>query len=200
MRLVVLCPHFAPDVAPTGEVITRIVERARGPRPLDSTSSPRCRGTSTTRSSPSSEGRRSATRRRRGARSRASTRSPPTSATSRARALAFGGFTALAGAVGVTGGPSRRRAGHVAAAHAGAHGLGSSRSPAAPRSCSTSRTCSPTWRSSSACSRGERVIAAARWLERASYAASRRRDRALRRPPGQRRREDRCGRRRPRST
>jgi len=26
MKLVVLCPHFAPDVAPTGEVITRIVE------------------------------------------------------------------------------------------------------------------------------------------------------------------------------
>ncbi len=32
MRLTVLCPHFAPDVAPTGEVITRIVEElaARG--------------------------------------------------------------------------------------------------------------------------------------------------------------------------
>ncbi|HYF47619.1 MAG TPA: glycosyltransferase, partial [Acidimicrobiales bacterium] len=26
MKLVVICPHFAPDVAPTGEVITRIVE------------------------------------------------------------------------------------------------------------------------------------------------------------------------------
>ena len=25
MKLAVLCPHFAPDVAPTGEVITRIV-------------------------------------------------------------------------------------------------------------------------------------------------------------------------------
>ena len=30
MRLVVLCPHFAPDVAPTGEVITRIVEELAG--------------------------------------------------------------------------------------------------------------------------------------------------------------------------
>jgi colanic acid biosynthesis glycosyl transferase WcaI len=32
MRIVVLCPHFAPDVAPTGEVITRIVTElaARG--------------------------------------------------------------------------------------------------------------------------------------------------------------------------
>ena len=25
LRLAVLCPHFAPDVAPTGEVMTRIV-------------------------------------------------------------------------------------------------------------------------------------------------------------------------------
>ena len=32
MKLVVLCPHFAPDTAPTGEVITRIVHElvARG--------------------------------------------------------------------------------------------------------------------------------------------------------------------------
>ena len=32
MRIVVLCPHFAPDVAPTGEVMTRLVEElaARG--------------------------------------------------------------------------------------------------------------------------------------------------------------------------
>ncbi|HTN81744.1 MAG TPA: glycosyltransferase, partial [Acidimicrobiales bacterium] len=34
MKLVVVCPHFAPDVAPTGDVITRIVEHlaARGHR------------------------------------------------------------------------------------------------------------------------------------------------------------------------
>jgi colanic acid biosynthesis glycosyl transferase WcaI len=34
MRLVVICPHFAPDIAPTGVVITRIVEElvARGHR------------------------------------------------------------------------------------------------------------------------------------------------------------------------
>ena len=34
MRLVVLCPHFAPDTAPTGRVMTRIVEElaARGHR------------------------------------------------------------------------------------------------------------------------------------------------------------------------
>jgi colanic acid biosynthesis glycosyl transferase WcaI len=34
MNLVVICPHFAPDVAPTGEVITRIVDElvARGHR------------------------------------------------------------------------------------------------------------------------------------------------------------------------
>lgn len=34
MRIVVLCPHFAPDVAPTGEVMTRLVDElaARGHR------------------------------------------------------------------------------------------------------------------------------------------------------------------------
>ena len=34
MKLVVVTPHFAPDVAPTGEVITKIVEQlaARGHR------------------------------------------------------------------------------------------------------------------------------------------------------------------------
>src|SRR6202011_3121183 len=34
MRLAVVCPHFAPDIAPTGVVITRIVEElaARGHR------------------------------------------------------------------------------------------------------------------------------------------------------------------------
>ena len=26
LRLIVLCPHFAPDIAPTGVVMTRIVE------------------------------------------------------------------------------------------------------------------------------------------------------------------------------
>ena len=29
MRIVVLCPHFEPDTAPTGVVMTRIVARAR---------------------------------------------------------------------------------------------------------------------------------------------------------------------------
>src|SRR3954451_22627944 len=34
MKLAVLCPHFAPDIAPTGDVITRVVEElaARGHR------------------------------------------------------------------------------------------------------------------------------------------------------------------------
>ncbi len=27
MNLLVLCPHFAPDVAPTGDVMTQIVEQ-----------------------------------------------------------------------------------------------------------------------------------------------------------------------------
>ena len=34
MNLLVLCPHFAPDLAPTGEVMTQITEQlvARGHR------------------------------------------------------------------------------------------------------------------------------------------------------------------------
>ena len=50
LRIVVVCPHFGPDTAPTGTVMTRIVDElaARG---HSCTSSPPCRGTATTPSS-----------------------------------------------------------------------------------------------------------------------------------------------------
>ena len=55
MNLLVLCPHFAPDVAPTGEVITSITgELAAGV--IASTSSRRCRGTGITASRKAWEG------------------------------------------------------------------------------------------------------------------------------------------------
>ena len=56
VRLVVVTPHFAPDVAPTGEVVTRIVEElaARG---HGSRCSPRFPGTADTRVEPGYGGR-----------------------------------------------------------------------------------------------------------------------------------------------
>ncbi len=103
MKLAVLCPHFAPDIAPTGEVITRIVEElaSRGHR-IDVVTAlpwyehhrvePGWRGRpvrtavvpwgTVTRVHPFPTDKRSIPR----------------------RALAFGGFSALAGASGLRGG------------------------------------------------------------------------------------------------
>ena len=96
MKLVVVTPHFAPDVAPTGEVMTKIVEQlaARGHR-LDVVTSlpwyehhavePELRGKSV---------------RVRGDAWGTITRVHPFPTDKRnipRRALAFGGFTALAG-------------------------------------------------------------------------------------------------------
>ena len=172
MRLVVLCPHFAPDVAPTGEVMTRIVEElaSRGHR---SRSSPRCPGTSTTRWSPSSGG--DAVRRETHRVGRISRVHPfPTDKRNiPARALAFGGFTALARrsrrcrrgrpdvvlamspplTLGLTGwAVALARASPVRLQHPGR----------LPRRRDRARRPAD----------GERVIAAARWLERVSYAAA----------------------------
>ena len=47
MNLVVLCPHFAPDVAPTGDVMTRIalelIERRRKAPPRNRAAAPDAR-------------------------------------------------------------------------------------------------------------------------------------------------------------
>ena len=112
-----------------------------------------------------------------------STRSRPTSDDRRARAVAFGGFSALAGR------GRRCRGGRVDGVLAmsppltlGLTAWAVARRPPVPRWCSTSRTCSPTSPSSSGRSPTHRVIAAARWLERVSYRARRRGHRAVRRP------------------
>ena len=134
------------------------------------TSSRRCRGTSAT---PSSRG---------GTASSSATRTPPWGRITRvhpfptdkrnipARAVAFGGFTVLASVEAARHrDPARRRARHVAAADRSVWPAGPWPRPAGCRSCSTSRTCSPTWPSSSGCSPSRRVIAAASWLERFTY-------------------------------
>ena len=82
LRLVVLGPHFDPDTAPTGRVLSRIVgELAARGHELHVVAA--LRGTAATPSSPAGPAGCSGGRRRRGARSAGSTRSPAaTSATS----------------------------------------------------------------------------------------------------------------------
>ena len=130
MNLLVLCPHFAPDVAPTGEVMTSIVERAgeRGHRLHIVTSLPWYQhhpiepgwAGQLVRHEDTDWGR--------------ITRVHPFPTDKRnipARALAFGGFTVLAALAGAAR-PSRarRRARHVAAAHPRARRLGRGPAPA----------------------------------------------------------------------
>ena len=67
---------------------------------------------------------------------------------------------------------ARRGARHVAAADPRSRRVGASPGPPGRRSCSTSRTSSPTWPSSSALLTNRRVIAAASWLERADLPAA----------------------------
>jgi colanic acid biosynthesis glycosyl transferase WcaI len=98
MKLLVLCPHFAPDVAPTGDVITRIVAELaeRGHQAHVVTSLPWYRHHGV---EPGWEGR--LVRREETAWGSISRVHPfPTDKTNiPARALAFGGFTALVTAV-----------------------------------------------------------------------------------------------------
>ena len=116
MRLIVLCPHFDPDTAPTGRVMTRIVAELAG-RGHASTSSPPFRGIARhARRARVGRPPRPYRARRRGARSRGSTRSPAgTSATSSAGLLGFVGFSALAGWSGLAAGGWFRRADAVIA-------------------------------------------------------------------------------------
>ena len=78
--------------------------RAGRARATSCTSSPRCRGTSTTRSSRLGGPARAPRDAPSGARSPGSTRSRPTSESIPRRAVAFGGFSALAGLAGLRGG------------------------------------------------------------------------------------------------
>ena len=95
MKLAVLCPHFAPDVAPTGEVITRIVAELAGA----ATAAARRDGAALVRAPPGRAGvagpaRAAAERDRRGARSRGCTRSRPTSGRSPAGPSPSAAFSA----------------------------------------------------------------------------------------------------------
>ena len=169
VKLVVLCPHFAPDVAPTGEVMTRIVERARRPRAhIDVITSlpwyehhevePEFRGKAVRRET-MSWGK--------------ITRVHPFPTDKRdipRRALAFGGFSALAGA-SVSSAPRRRRARDVAAAHARAHRMGIALARRAPFVFNI-QDVFPDVAIELGVLNGARVIAAARWLERVHATAA----------------------------
>ena len=95
MNLLVLCPHFAPDVAPTGEVMTQIADQlvARGHRLHVVTSLPWYRDHAL---EPGWEGRRVRHHDTEWGRITRVHPFPTDKADIPARALAFGGFTALA--------------------------------------------------------------------------------------------------------
>ena len=192
MKLLVLCPHFAPDAAPTGEVMTSIADRARrpGPRLHVVTSLPWYQHH---RVEPGWDGR---PVRHEDTDWGRITRVHPFPTDKRnipARALAFAGFTGAgrrAGARGLAGAiaptpcwPCRRRSRSAPPAGwpPGAGGC---------RSCSTSRTCSPTWPSSWVPSPTRRVIRLAVVARALDLPARRRRHRAVRRPARQRGRQD----------
>ena len=153
MNLLVICPHFAPDVAPTGEVMTSIA-RSWSSGATASTSSPRCRGTSTTASSRGGRASSCATRTRRGA---AITRVHPfpTDKTNiprpaaRLRRL----HRARRSRRRCARGPSRTPCWPCRRRSPWAWPGGSRPASAGRRSSSTSRTSSPTSPSSSGCSR-----------------------------------------------
>ena len=200
VNLLVLCPHFAPDVAPTGEVMTQHRRASWSRAATGSTSSPRCPGTSTTH------------RARVGAAGRCARETTPWGTITRVhpfptdkrniprRAVAFGGFTAPGRRVAACRRrPGRRRAGHVAAAHARARPAGPwPRRRRAPFVFNIQDVFPDVAVELGRASPTERVIAAASWLERVTYRACRRRHRAVRRPARQRRRQARrpAGRRR----
>jgi colanic acid biosynthesis glycosyl transferase WcaI len=105
MRIVVLCPHFAPDVAPTGQVITRLVEElaARGHRLEVVTSLPWYRGHAVEAEWRGRPVRSEATPWGRIVRIHPFTFSDKRNLA--ARAAAFAAFTALATVAGAAGGP-----------------------------------------------------------------------------------------------
>ena len=196
MNLVVLCPHFAPDVAPTGDVMTRIAMELveRGHRLHVVTALPWYQRHAL---EPGWDGQLVRGEVTEWGRISRVHPFPTDKRNIPARALAFGGFTALATAVGaVSHAEARRRARHVAAAHPRPGRVGPSPPPAGCRSCSTSRTSSPTSPSSSGLLQGppgdrRRQLARAHLLP-----ALRRRHRALRRPGRQRAHQDHVGPRR----
>ena len=167
MKLVVVCPHFAPDVAPTGEVMTRIVEQlaARGHR-IDVITSlpwyehhavePEFRG-KPLRSESVSWGR--------------ITRVHPFPTDKRdipRRALAFGGFSALVAGVGVAGGRVDGVLAMSPPLTLGLTGWSIALARRAPLVFNI-QDVFPDVAIELGVLKGERVIAAAKWLERVTY-------------------------------
>ena len=144
MRLLVLCPHFEPDVAPTGVVMTAIVDELvrLGHEVRVVTSLPwyrRHRVEPGWRGRPVKRGRASG-----GAEVVRAHPFPTAKGSVAARAAGFAAFTALASAAAVVlTAPARRSAGHVAADHPRGGRLGRGPALAGRRSCSTCRTSSP---------------------------------------------------------
>ncbi len=167
MKLLVLCPHFAPDVAPTGEVITKIVEElaARGHR-IDVITSlpwyehhtvePEFRGKAV-RTETMSWGK--------------VTRVHPFPTDKRdipRRALAFGGFSALVGGVGAVGGRVDGVLAMSPPLTLGLTGFGVAVARRAPLVFNI-QDVFPDVAIELGVLNGARVISAARWLERVSY-------------------------------
>ena len=189
---IVLCPHFEPDTAPTGVVMTPHRRRAGGrghelhvvtslalvPRPshragmewpVDAT-----RGA------------------RRGARSPASTRSPAADKSNLARrAVGFAGFSALAGLAGVAAGGLLRRADAVLAMSPpltlGLTGWAGRRWSVGAPLVFNIQDIFPDAAVRTGAIRNRRVIALAAWLERLTYRRPTRSRCCQRRPAAQRR-------------
>jgi putative colanic acid biosynthesis glycosyltransferase WcaI len=168
VKLVVVTPHFAPDVAPTGEVITKIVEQlaARGHHLEVITSlpwyehhavEPEFRGRSI-RSEAMSWGK--------------VTRVNPFPTDKRdipRRALAFGGFSALVGGVGLVGGKVDGVLAVSPPLTLGLTGWGIAIARRAPLVFNI-HDVFPDVAIELGVLKDERVIGAAKWLERVSYA------------------------------
>ena len=171
MNLVVLCPHFEPDVAPTGAVMTRIAHEliGRGHRLHVITSLPWYQGHAI---EPGWEGRLLRTEDTGWGRISRVNPFPTDKRNIPARAVAFGGFTALATAVGV--GSSIRPDGVLAMSPPltlGPAGAVVGRLRRVPLVFNI-QDVFPDVAVELGLLTGARAIAAARWLERTSYRAS----------------------------
>ena len=168
MRILVLCPHFAPDVAPTGEVMTRIVTElaARDHELHVVTSLPWYRHHAL---DPGWDGQLARTERTRWGRITRVHPFPTDKRNIPARALAFGGFTALAVAVGL---PTRPRPDVVLVMSPpltlGPAGFAIGRLRNVPFVFNI-QDVFPDVAIELGHLKGERAISAARWLERATY-------------------------------
>lgn len=171
MNLTVLCPHFDPDLAPTGVVMSRIVHELaeRGHRLHVVTALPWYVDHDV---EPGWEGRLVRTETTPWGRISRVHPFPTDKRNIPARALAFGGFTALATAVGAT---SRRRPDAVLAMSPpltlGPAGWLVARARRVPLVFNI-QDVFPDVAVELGLLTGERVIAASRWLERTSYRAS----------------------------